>query len=191
MSRIRRRQRCPKCGSLRASDRSASAGLFLCSKLFHPCGAGPTSFWRRWATVLAQVGFLGGDLHRKSLFYALQWRRSTPFFPICARNAGDLRRDIGRRIGPLPEPTQSNLVTNLKLSRLPPKMSIIPICVSLPVDVQHFCISSGLTGVETLKTIKHGSSNSFYPLSRGLNSCSSHPAAHLVLLSLPQECLED
>ena len=131
MSIIRRRQGCPKCGSLRASDRSASAGLFLCSKLFHPCGAGPTSFWRRWATVLAQVGFLGGDLHRKSLFYALQWRRSTPFFPICARNAGDLRRDIGRRIGPLPEPTQSNLVTNQKCHIIPKRVTHVSTLVAV------------------------------------------------------------
>ena len=48
-------------------------------------GAGQHLFWRRWAAFLAQVGFLGWDLRRKSWFCALCWRRSSPFFLTCAK----------------------------------------------------------------------------------------------------------
>ena len=42
--------------------------------------------WRRYARLLAQVWFLVGDLRRKTGFYALLWRRSSPFFLTCAKN---------------------------------------------------------------------------------------------------------
>ena len=47
-------------------------------------GAGEHHSWRRWTPFLAQVGFLVGDLRRKTGSYALQWRRSRPFFLTCA-----------------------------------------------------------------------------------------------------------
>ena len=43
--------------------------------------------WRRWNLPLAQVRFLSGDLHHKTGFYALQWRKSLPCFHTCATKA--------------------------------------------------------------------------------------------------------
>ena len=55
-------------------------------------GAGQHVFWRRWTAFLAQVGFLGWDLRRKSWFCALCWRRSSPFFLTCAKTPIHLRQ---------------------------------------------------------------------------------------------------
>ena len=60
-----------------------------------------TLLWRRWAPFLvqvspslAQVRFLVGDLHRKTVSYALQWRRSPSFFLTCAKNHRHLRQPL-------------------------------------------------------------------------------------------------
>ena len=55
-------------------------------------GAGMPYSWRRYALFLAQVGFLVGDLRRKTGSYALQWCRSRPFFLTCAKNHQHLRQ---------------------------------------------------------------------------------------------------
>ena len=51
---------------------------------------------RRWYGTnggpLAQVRFLSGDLHHKTGFYALQWRKSLPCFHTCATKAVHLRQ---------------------------------------------------------------------------------------------------
>ena len=49
--------------------------------------------WRRSHLSLAQVCFYLRDLRRESLFYALQWRRSPPFFHTCAKTPQHLRQN--------------------------------------------------------------------------------------------------
>ena len=56
-------------------------------------------FWRRYALFLAQVGFLVGDLRRKMGSYALQWRRSLPFFLTCAKKPLHLRHVVENDFG--------------------------------------------------------------------------------------------
>ena len=64
------------------------------AQVFPILGAGVGICWRRYALFLAQVGFLVGDLRRKTGSYALQWRRSHSFFLTCTKNLLHLRQHI-------------------------------------------------------------------------------------------------
>ena len=84
---------------------------FLVQKCPFPGAGGPHS-WRRYTTFLAQVGFLVGNLRRKTGSYALQWRRSPPFFLTCANIPLHLRQHT-----PIPAPRSTGTCAKKPKSR--------------------------------------------------------------------------
>ena len=70
----------------------SSPSVRLLAQVSAVIGAGDAHIWCRWVRLLAQVRFLGGGLRRKTVSYALQWRRSYPFFHTCASKGWDLRQ---------------------------------------------------------------------------------------------------
>ena len=74
----------------------------LLAQVSTPVGAGECFSWRRYVSGLAQVWRKHDDLHRKTRFCGLGWRRSIPKCHTCAKRPADL---LQKRHRPAPKGT--------------------------------------------------------------------------------------
>ena len=111
--------------------------------------AGMALSWRKYGLFLAQVRFLAGDLLHESGFYALQRRRSPPFFPTCAKRhrtcariPTHLRHDTvtpAPRIGLLRSPVAQvpTLFPHLHQKGTAPAPEFQHTCAMTPLHLRH------------------------------------------------------